>query len=42
MGHDHHVVGFDQAKLSDRYDGHLLTDTPQYFFVTYFVRPIHV
>ena len=42
MGHDHHVVGFDQARLSNRYDGPLLTGTPQYFFVTDFVRPSYV
>ena len=52
MGHDHHVVGFDQARLSvfcqapasidNRYDGPLLADTPQYFFVTDFVTPSYV
>ena len=42
MGHNHHAVGFDQARLSDRYDGLFLTDTPEYFFVTDFVRPSYV
>ena len=53
MENYHHVVGFDQARLAvchnichnichNRYDGPLLTDTLQYFFVTDFVRPIQV
>ena len=39
-GQDHHAVGYDQARLSVFFDNRcpLVTDTPQYFFVTDFVR----
>ena len=38
MEQDHHAADYDQARLSVFFDNRcpLLTDTPQYFFVTDF------
>ena len=42
MGQDHHVVGMTKpdslSSVDIRYDGSLLTDMPQYFIFTDFVR----